>query len=88
MPKIADRSRETIGDRVIRISWSPQNARFEARDEKGNFLGANIDQVKALWSAVLVADRIRDNGFRCIVMVEQGDGTYTEEYVADGIKTP
>ena len=87
LPKIADRSHETIGNRVIRISWSRQDARFEARDERGNFLGANPDQVKAIWSAVLVADRVRDNGFHCSVMVEQSDGSFKEEYVAGSIKT-
>ena len=87
MPKIADRSHEATGDRVIRIFWSRQNARFEARDERGNFLGANLDQVKAIWSAVLVADRIRDKGFHCSVMVEQGDGSFKEEYVAGSTKT-
>jgi hypothetical protein len=86
LSKGLSRPKAPVGDRIIRISWSRENTRFEARDERGDFLGANQDLVKTIWSAVQMADAFGDAGRNCRVLVEQKDGSFTEEYAAGPIR--
>ena len=82
MSKALSRPKAPAGDRIIRISWSREHTRYEARDERGDFLGANQDLVKTIWSAVQMADAFGETGRNCRVLVEQKDGSFTEEYAA------
>jgi hypothetical protein len=55
--------------------------RFAVRNDDDELLGTSGDETKAIWSAVLAADLMSEQGYRVRVLVKRG-GSFSEEYVA------
>jgi len=75
------RQSEPFGEtRIFRV-FSPERGRFEVRGDDDELLGSANDEIKAIWSAVLAADLVSEQGYRVRVLVKRGDA-FIEEYVA------
>lgn len=66
--------------RIFRV-FSPERGRFEVRADDDELLGSAHDEVKAIWSAVLAADLVSEQGYRVRVLVKRGNA-FVEEYIA------
>ena len=53
--------------RILRV-FSPERGRFEVRADDGELLGRANDEVRAIWSAVLAADIMSEQGYRVRVL--------------------
>jgi hypothetical protein len=75
-----------LSQRIFRVAWSPTRNRFIASDDGGNDLGVSVDRENAIGSAVREAGRASRDGCRVVVMVEQQNGKFRKEYIAEAVR--
>jgi hypothetical protein len=76
------RSKKAKGERQFRVRWDARRERYVAMDDKGELLGVDRTLDSAIESAVREAKLASHAGCRVTVLVENSDGIFKREYVA------
>jgi hypothetical protein len=79
------RSKKANGERQFRVRWDAKRECYVAMDDNGDLLGADRTLDSAIGSAVREAKRASHAGCRVTVLVENCDGLFKREYVAQPV---
>jgi hypothetical protein len=79
------RSKKAIGERQFRVRWDAKRERYVAMDDNGDLLGVDRTLDSAIGSAVREAELASHAGCRVTVLVENSDGIFKREYVAQPV---
>jgi hypothetical protein len=76
------RSKKAKGERWFRVRWDTKRERYVAMDDHGDLLGVDCTLDSAIGDAVREAKLASHAGCRVTVLVENSDGIFKREYVA------
>jgi len=76
------RSKKANGARQFRVRWDAKRERYVAMDDNGDVLGIDRTLDSAIGSAVREAKLASHAGCRVTVLVENSDGIFKREFVA------
>ena len=79
------RSKRAKGERQFRVRWDAKRERYVAINDNGDLLGVDRTLDSAIGSAVREAKLASHAGCRVTVLVENCDGLFKREYVAQPI---
>lgn len=76
------RPKKVKGERRFRVRWDAKRERYVVMDDNGDLLGVDRTLDRAVVSAVREADLASHAGCRITVLVENSNGIFKREYVA------
>jgi hypothetical protein len=77
-----------VADNVFKVRWDAKREQYVALSDTGDVLGVDRSAKTAIRSAVREAYQSSKSGRRVLVRVEQSDGLWRTEYVAEPCAEP